>query len=233
MWIMKNSKYLLEYIQSRSLSSCNSIKTFDFSIFYTTIPHSKLKDRLRELVKLCFIEKNGQRRYKCIVLGRDRSYFGKTNNTDYQTVLWNWYNQHARIFYWQHICYVWWTCFSTDSRNTYGYKLCSSSRRLVSYSYETDFIQGLLKKNEKKIARTFHFTFRYIDDVLSLNNSRFGDFIDRIYPIELEIKDTTDKDRSASYLDLHLKIDSEGRLRTKLYDKRWFQFSHCELSIFM
>jgi hypothetical protein len=81
MWIMKNSKYLLEYIQSRSLSSCNSIKTFDFSIFYTTIPHSKLKDRLRELIQLCFIEKNGQRRYKYIVLGRDRSYFVKKQNT--------------------------------------------------------------------------------------------------------------------------------------------------------
>jgi hypothetical protein len=48
----------------------------------------------------------------------------------------------------------------------------------------------------------------------------FGDFVDRIYPIELEIKDTTDTDRSASYLDLHLEIDSEGRLRTKLYDRR-------------
>ena len=39
-------------------------------------------------------------------------------------------------------------------------------------------------------------------------------------PIELEIKDTTDTDRSASYLDLHLEIDSERRVRTKLYDKR-------------
>jgi hypothetical protein len=57
--------------------------------------------------------------------------------------------------------------------------------------------------------------FRYIVDVFPLNNSRFGDFIDRIYPIELEIKDTTDTDRSASYLDIHLEIDSEGRLRTK------------------
>jgi hypothetical protein len=26
--------------------------------------------------------------------------------------------------------------------------------------------------------------------------------------------------RSASYLDIHLEIDNEGRLRTKLYDKR-------------
>ena len=31
----------------------------------------------------------------------------------------------------------------------------------------------------------------YIDDVLSPNNSRFGDFGDRVYPIELEIKETT------------------------------------------
>jgi hypothetical protein len=44
--------------------------------------------------------------------------------------------------------------------------------------------------------------------------------------IELEIKDTTDTDRSASYLDLHLEIDSEGWLRTKHYDKRYdFNFS--------
>jgi hypothetical protein len=80
--------------------------------------------------------------------------------------------------------------------------------------------QGLLKKNKKKLARSFNFTFCYIDDVLSLHNSRFGYFVDRIYPIELEIKDTTDTDRSASYIDLHLEIDSEGRLRTKLRQKR-------------
>ena len=74
---------------------------------------------------------------------------------------------------------------------------------LFRYSYKADFIQ----KNEKKLARSFNFTFRYIDHVLSLNNYRFGDFVDRIYPIELEIKDITYTDRSASYLDLHLEID--------------------------
>jgi hypothetical protein len=74
---------------------------------------------------------------------------------------------------------------------------CALLADLFLYSYEADFIQGLLKKNEMKLARSFNLTFRYIDDVLSLNNSRFGDFVDRIYPIELEIKDTTDTDRSA------------------------------------
>jgi hypothetical protein len=37
---------------------------------------------------------------------------------------------------------------------------------------------------------------------LSLNNSRLGDFVDRINPIELEIKNTTYTDRAASNLDL-------------------------------
>ena len=98
----------------------------------------------------------------------------------------------------------------------------SSRRKLrnVGNYFEADFIPRLLKKIEMKLARSFNFTFRYIDDVLSLNNSRLGDFVDHIYSIELEIKDATYTNRSASYLDLHLEIDSEGRLRTKLYDKR-------------
>jgi hypothetical protein len=54
------------------------------------------------------------------------------------------------------------------------------------YSHEADFIKRLLKKNEKKLARSYNFTFRYIDDVLSLNNSMFGDFVDCTYSIELE-----------------------------------------------
>jgi hypothetical protein len=93
---------------------------------------------------------------------------------------------------------------------------------LFLYSYEADFIQVLLQKNEKKLARSFKFTFHYIDGVLSLHNSKFFDCIDLIYPIELEIKDTTDTHMSASYLDLYLnlEIDSEGWLKTKLYDKR-------------
>jgi hypothetical protein len=48
----------------------------------------------------------------------------------------------------------------------------------------------LQEMNEKKLAQSFNVTFRYIDDVLSINNSRLGDFVDCIYPIDLEIKDT-------------------------------------------
>ena len=54
MWILKNSKELLDNLQSHSLSSIHSIKTYDFSTLYTTIPHAKLKFRLSELIKNAF-----------------------------------------------------------------------------------------------------------------------------------------------------------------------------------
>ena len=57
MWILKNSKDLLENIQSETLSSCNNIKTFDFSTLYTSIPYSKLKDKLIERVGIAFFHK--------------------------------------------------------------------------------------------------------------------------------------------------------------------------------
>jgi hypothetical protein len=50
------------------------------------------------------------------------------------------------------------------------------------------------------------FTYRYIDDVLSINNSRFAEFLPLIYPPELEAKETTDTASSASFLDLYLEM---------------------------
>jgi hypothetical protein len=56
--------------------------------------------------------------------------------------------------------------------------------------------------------------FHYIDDIISINNSKLGDFGDRIYPIEFEIKDITD-------------LHHECQLRTKVYARRDdFNFSH-------
>ena len=91
------------------------------------------------------------------------------------------------------------------------------------YSYEAEFIQSLLSTGKKKLASQFIFTYRYIDDVLSINNQDFDNYLGQMYPAELEIKDTTESNTSASYLDLlHLllSIESDGQQRTSLYDKR-------------
>jgi hypothetical protein len=86
---------------------------------------------------------------------------------------------------------------------------------LFLYSYESEFLQKLV--NDKKIheARAFNFTYRYIDDVLSINDSRFAEFLPLIYPPELEVKETTYTASFAPLLDLYLDFDDSGQLSTK------------------
>jgi hypothetical protein len=82
---------------------------------------------------------------------------------------------------------------------------------LFLHAYEVDFLQGLLKNKDIKLAKTFSFSFRYIDDVLSLHNSRFSDYLHRIYPNEMEVKDTTDTQKSVPFsLTFTLKSTTEG-----------------------
>ena len=76
MWILKNSKQLLANLQSQS-SNINSIRTFDFSTLYTTIPHDKLKSRLCNILRQAFRFKNGKKRYEYIVVGYKSTYFVK------------------------------------------------------------------------------------------------------------------------------------------------------------
>ena len=95
-------------------------------------------------------------------------------------------------------------CFK-DSRHSNRYQLCSSVRRLI-----TSFVQGMppigssKEKPKERIVRSFDFTFRYTD-VFSVNNCTLGDYVGRIYSIELDIKDTID---TVPYIDLQLKIDN-------------------------
>ena len=80
MWILKNSKELLEHLKSPTFNRVTSIKSFDFSTLYTTIPHQKLKDRLTSIIRNAFIFKNGNRRYKYLVLGHEETYFVKEHS---------------------------------------------------------------------------------------------------------------------------------------------------------
>jgi hypothetical protein len=91
---------------------------------------------------------------------------------------------------------------------------------LFLYFYKAEFVHKRLRDNNKKLAVSFNHTFKYIDDVLSINNHNFHNYVHSIYPDELEIKDTTESDKCISYLDILLNIDSNGRLTTSLYDKR-------------
>ena len=88
---------------------------------------------------------------------------------------------------------------------------------LFLYSYEAEFVQSLLQAGKKHLAQQFNFTYIYIEVVLSLKNTKFAEYLEFIY--ELEIKETTETASSSSYLDCYLYIDN-GKLATRLCDKR-------------
>ena len=91
-----------------------------------------------------------------------------------------------------------------------GLPMCTNCASLLAdlflCSYESEFIQNLVKEKKIHKARVFNFTYRYINDVLSINNYSFAELLPLIYPTELEIKETTDTASSASFLNLCLEF---------------------------
>ena len=91
---------------------------------------------------------------------------------------------------------------------------------LFLYSYENDFLDKLIKKGKRKLARKFNLSYRCIDDLISFSDERFKEFISDIYPKELTISETVESSSIASYLDLLFIRDKSNSIPTKLYDKR-------------
>ena len=73
MWILKNSKDLLDNLKSRSFSHVSSIKTFDFATLYTTLPNDKLKTRSKETIHTSFSHRTYGSTF--VVLGYNSTYF--------------------------------------------------------------------------------------------------------------------------------------------------------------
>ena len=70
-------------------------------------------------------------------------------------------------------------------------------------------------------AVQFSNTFRYIDDLLSVNNENFRNYISDIYPSDLELKDTTLASNEVCYLDTRIRNgDSNTPFHLSVYDKR-------------
>ena len=56
------------------------------------------------------------------------------------------------------------------------------------YSYEAEFTQSLLSTGMKRLASQFIFIYGYIDDVLSINNPDFENYLGQMYPLSLSWK---------------------------------------------
>ena len=90
---------------------------------------------------------------------------------------------------------------------------------LFLYIYESRFIKHLLKTDPVR-ARKFRHVFRFIDDLISINDDgEFETSYHEIYPVEMEIKKENIGNTEGTYLDMGLAVENRC-ITTKLYDKR-------------
>ena len=211
------SKELLENLKAQSLHSAR-IKSFDFATLYTTFPHDKLKSKLKEIINQCFFHNNGNRRDQYVVIGYKDTYSVRDHSDAPQK-----YSDADVIKMLEYLIDNNFVEFGGwIFQQTIGISMGTNCAPLLAdlflYSYEAEFVQSLLQAGKKQLAQQYNFTYRYIDDVLSLENTKFAEYLEFFNPRELEIKETTETAASSSYLDCYLYIDN-AKLATRLYDK--------------
>ena len=198
MWILKNSKQLLENLKAQSLHSVNSIKSFDFSTLYTTIPHDELKSKLKAIINQCFFHKNGNRRFQYVVIGYKDTYFVRDHSDAPQKYSDAGVKKDAGID--NNFVEFGGLIFQQTIGILMGTNCAPLIVDLFLYSYVEEFVQSLLQADKKHLAQQFNFTYKYIDGVLSLKNTKFAEYLEFIYPRELDIKETAETAASSSYL---------------------------------
>ncbi len=136
------------------------------STLYTTLPHDKLKSRLKGLIHKAFNDSRN-----CVVLGYNSTYFSKTSQKNRTC-----YTRFATCLISSLITYLSRLeeqFFNNKSAFQLGTNCVPLLADLFLYSYETEFLQNLVRNKRMKDAISFNFTYRYIDDVLSINNPSF------------------------------------------------------------
>ena len=111
--------------------------------------------------------------------------------------------------------------FPADSRYSNGNKLCPSSSRHISLLiWSRIYTVFALNREETGWRPRFNFTYRYIDDVLSINNPEFENYLGQMYPVELEIQRHNREHHFCFIPGFILSIGSDGQLHTSINDKR-------------
>lgn len=93
------------------------------------------------------------------------------------------------------------------------------------YYYEAAYVSRIEDEEGIEVAKTFHTTFRLIDDVLTLDNPNLLPALSKtyeeggMYPEALKLEQTSTSSKAVDFLGMH--IETEGkRLTLSVYDKR-------------
>ena len=200
--------------------NAKSISTFDFTTLYTKIPHDKLIDVLSSLAASTFNDTT--RKY--IVVHKNKAKW--TDGTRCRNYLYSLDKVTSALRFLIENAYF--RVGKHIFRQIIGIPIGSDPApffaNLFLFYYECKWLQQC-KKDNFGLARRFLNTFRFIDDLINLNDGgEFSKVFKEIYPPELVLERENASDLEATFLDLHIKIEG-GQFVYQLYDKRnYFSF---------
>lgn len=196
--------------------SKKTLKTYDFSNLYTSIPHDKLKSKLSEFITKIFAIKGK----KYIIVKGKWSYFSDKKNNDFPAVtvqdLIDWTN------YIIDHCYI--TFRGKVYRQIVGIPMGTSSAPYMAniflHMYEYAHIVELIKQKDIVTASQLSRMYRYQDDCIVFNDvDAFNEQCILMYPSEMELKCTNISPAKSTFLDLKISI-YRNKYKYVSYDKR-------------
>ena len=182
------------------------MSTYDFSTFYTTLPHNLIKEKLTELIEQTF-HREGSLYLAC----NDKNAF-LTSEQPKRYKLWSCQKMCDALHYLLVNIFI--RFGSKLYRQIVGTNCAPLVADLFLFCYER-----VSDNNQTDIIEAFNLSSRYLDDLLNIDNPYFEQMVGHIYPTELQLNKANSSDTAAPFLDLNLSI-TNGIVSSKIYDKR-------------
>ena len=216
-WIIQNRDPVLRAVKKSCVrKSAKCVSSFDFSTLYTKIPHDKLIDVLNKIID--FVFKGGTRNKISVnrsghanwVKDGERSSYVYSKDLIHKAVAFLIQNAYFKLGN---------KLFRQDIGIPMGSDPAPAFANLFLFHYESSWLLSV-KKSNNILARKFGQVFRYIDDLLALNDGHsFEANYQDIYPPELQLNKENEGYSSTDFLDMHIEIQDKV-FTTRLYDKR-------------
>ena len=221
-FIIDDRKEVVELMEmmnaNRKRGGRKKVSTYDFSTLYTSIPHDKLKEKMKEFVnnifrkkeksyvissyRTAYLSQNGSKRSSDVSFTKDELIKAIEMIVDNSYVL------YKQCIYRQVIGIPMGTSCAPHLAN------------IFLFMYESAYIQELIRSGQHVKAALLSNIFRYQDDAIVFNdNGLFGDVYKDIYPEELILLNTNIHRTNVHYLDLNIFLQS-GIFKYSLFDKR-------------
>lgn len=221
-WIIDNSKSVHDSIRFiNSNSRGKSVFTYDFSRLYTNIPHDLLLKQMQFVVKEAFLVKSDKAYIR--VTSSNASWSKTDSIRNPNTMILTADQINSLLTYLLDNLYI--KYFERIFKQIIGIPMGSDCgpdlANLFLFAYEYQYIIGLIEKGDYSYS-TLRFIFRYIDDLIVLNDKGlFNTIFSNIYPSILDLNSTNITINNANFLDMNIDINSStNKFDYKLYDKR-------------